>query len=647
MAKTGSKLSSTDQRRRWLATQDYESQTYRDLAAQVAEEFGTVQPSPASIGRDVKWLREKAVEIRRDPELQRLLLPENFPELRARFFESQEGEYLTPEHQHAWYHCLYALVFKSDLPEWVIEYMELPADINTKITGKEALLTMIVLAPPRHGKSDLILHGIVVILIIDPNKRIIYCSGIKTTSQDNMGMVMEEFEYNEDLIASYGPFRDDNRMWSQQKGFQLAKRTIPQKTSSFYPIGKGSNVLSKDADLIIVDDPQDLDDAESESTTARDYKWFRSNLLTRRESHTPVFAVGSFQPSETGDMWTNVIENISDYDGVENVEIYVSTFRAHYVERCDARLDPDHVRCVLWHDKCPYWFLEAQRVSLGDLMFEVCYNQDMRKGRTTYFDPEIVRGDYSEPEKPKNDPGGHVPVLPDYSGGILDRSRSARQVPAYHCSPNHPLLVTLGVDPAASTRKGASFTAIVALAACRHCGRRFLVDYEQVRQSPERHPSLILSFVDAFHPSRVRIENNAYQKALARDPRLTEQQSKMGFTIDEWRTDERKNDPAMGIPTLAHMVNEGRLSVPYQYPEDVVWAEDFLKALILWPKKPNDVPMALWLAELSMRELLYELEFLGPITLPGYDDMAQHLKDQVYSVDMGSFGDRPSRHDVW
>ena len=59
--------------------------------------------------------------------------------------------------------------------------MELPPNINDTIIKREALLTLIILAPPRHGKSDLMLHGLMVILIIDPNKRIIYCSGIKQT----------------------------------------------------------------------------------------------------------------------------------------------------------------------------------------------------------------------------------------------------------------------------------------------------------------------------------------------------------------------------------------------------------------------------------------------------------------------------------
>lgn len=639
------KQASAEARRTWLVTQSASSDSLRELAARLASELDVAPPSPATISRDLKWIRESRELIQQDPDLQRLLDPENFPELRAKYFSSQQGPYLTPKHQHAWYHCLYSLVFKTPLPEWVILYMGLPPEVNDSITSQEALLTMIVLAPPRHGKSDLLLHGISTILIINPNKRVIYCSGIKTTSQDNMGMIMEEFETNEQLISDFGPFKDDNKMWSYQKGFQLAKRTIPQKTSSIYPIGKGSNVLSKDADLIIVDDPQDLDDAESETTTARDYKWFRSNLLTRRESHTPVFAVGSFQPSETGDMWTNVIENISDYDGVDNVKIYVSEFRAHYYEKCDPINDPDHVECVLWHDKCPYWFLEAQRVSLGDLMFEVCYNQDMRKGRTVYFDPATVREEYYEPEAPNA--GAHVPVLQDYRGGILDRSRGSRVVPEYHCSPNHSLLVTLGVDPAASERKGSSFTAIVALAACRHCGRRYLIDYEQVRQSPEKHPALILDFVKSYHPQRVRIENNAFQKALARDPRLTDRQAELGFRIDEWRTDERKNDPSMGIPTLNHMILEGRFSIPYRDAVDVTSMEDFIKSLILWPKRPNDVPMALWLAELSMRELLYEWEFTGPMMLDGYEDLPDYLKAQVYDVEMGSFGATSPRLDVW
>jgi hypothetical protein len=103
----------------------------------------------------------------------------------------------------------------------------------------------------------------------------------------------------------------------------------------------------------------------------------------------------------------------------------------------------------------------------------------------------------------------------------------------------------------------------------------------------------------------------------------------------------------MGIPTLAHMINEGRFSIPYAHAQDRDAWEDFCKALILWPKKPNDIPMSLWLAELSMRDLLYEMEHLGPLVTDDYYQMSDHLQAQVYDVDMGSFGSPSPRLDVW
>lgn len=590
--------------------------SYNEIAWDVKKHFGMDRVlTSATIKADIDWLREKSKLPSEEvlSEGQRLLLPEKFAEWRAAMFtDPATGQpYDTPKHQLAWFWCIYALATRTPIPDWVLEYLEIPSEVNDELEGRKHLISFILLAPPRHGKTELAIHAFIWLICAQPNIRVIYCSGILSTSQDNLDLVRAELELNEELIRYYGPFKDDITRWNRQ-GFISATRTLRAKSMTGLPIGKGSNPLSKDADLIIVDDPQDLDAAESETQTDRDVKWLTTQIMTRREPHTAFLGLGSHLPAVTGDMWSRV-EDMADEIGVGRHRLVINKLRAHDYELCNSE-DPEHVNCVLWHKLRPYWFLEAQRAALGDMMFEAVYNQDPSRGRVDYFRQEVIRGKYD----------GEAP-------GILDPGRSWKST--VRCC-DGPIFTTIGFDPAASESKRASESALSVLSGCGKCERRYLVDYWTARQSPELHADTILQYVRAYRPHRVRIETNAYQKALARDDKLREGARREKFIIDEWRTDDRKWDPAMGIPMLNRHMETGHFSVPYQTRADELYAEDVLKSLIRWPKKPNDIPMSLWLADLSLDQMIEEYRYVVPDVMPGFYDMPQYLQEQVYDQDM-------------
>lgn len=616
---------------------NYEKQpggfSYNEIAWDVKKHFGRDRAlTSATIKQDVDWLREKAKlpDEQVLSEGQALLQPERFPEWRSRMFKDPAtGEpYETPKHQFAWFWCIYALATRNRIPDWVIEYLDLPPAVNGELEGRKHLVSVILLAPPRHGKTELAIHAIIWLICAFPNIRIIYCSGILSTSQDNLDLVRAELEYNEDLIRYYGPFKDENNRWNN-KGFIVSTRTLRAKSMTGLPIGKGSNVLSKDADLIIVDDPQDLDAAESETQTDRDQKWLTTQVMTRREPHTAFLGLGSHLPAVTGDMWSRV-EEVSDEIGVGRHRLIITKLKAHDYEKCDPIDDPNHEKCVLWHNLRPYWFLEAQRAALGDMLFESVYNQDPRKGRVDYFRQEVIRGTYIVGEPNER---GHTqpPDLTGRTAGILDPTRTFKQ-DVRCCGRN--VLVAIGFDPAASESKRASESALSVEGGCPICERRYLIDYWHARQSPELHAETILQYVRAYRPERVRVENNAYQKALARDKTLTDGARQYKFIIDEWRTDDRKWDPVMGIPMLNRHMESGLFSVPYATRADEEYAEDFLKALIRWPKTPNDMPMSWWLADLSVEQMIQEYRFVVPDVMPGFYDMPDYLQEQVFDFDM-------------
>lgn len=606
----------TASRQQWISDQlpriDSEGLSYRQIALEVKNQFGLAKPpSTATIGRDLQEARSSGPQPYSE-EAVRLLQPENFPELRRLLFG-----YDTSVTQHALYWVLHALTQKVDLPDWVIEHFELPEDINSDIVEKQKLLTFVLLLAPRHGKTMDMVHGCIIQTAINPDVRIIYCQGIKDTTKDIIGLMMIEMDQNEKLNELYGPFRSDDRQWSQANGFIVARRERQAITPTVLPVGINSNVRSRDADILIIDDPQDIDDAESETTTTKQYRKLTTEFMTRREPHTPVLMVGSHLPTLHGDVFSQLEDNLEDLQ-TEGQAIIMRKRPAHNPDKCLVRAETsdEHIDCLEWPDYRDWNFLESQRSLLGDEMFEAVYQQEARIPGTRPFPPEIVKQFRSD-------------------GGILDAERSWK-VQASSCPRcDGKLYTSLGFDPAAGEGRKASYSALAVLDGCISCETVYLVDYWQRRQSPELHAGTIASFARDYDVMWVRVEINAYQKALARDDALRAAARQHRFEVDEWMTDDRKNSPDFGIPNLARWMRDDKFSIPAAERIDQEYYRELERALVRYPSPPNDLPMALWLAWGMMRDIWERYADLSPIYMPGREDrVPAYLIENPRRVDM-------------
>lgn len=252
-----------------LARIEAKGLSIRDISWEIRNHFGLDKPvSPATIHRDLAAARKGAGPNRYSEEALDLLKPQNFPKFRQLFKAPGGGQYETNKTHHGLYWILYALTRKVDLPDWVIEHFSLPANVNDDIVEQEKLLTFILLVAPRHGKTMTMVHGLIALIAEFPDVAIIYSQGIQSTTTDIMKLIMLEMETNEKLIELFGPFQDDDRMWSGEKGFVVARREVPRISPTFLPTGINSNVRSRDADVIIIDDPQDQERADSEATNS-------------------------------------------------------------------------------------------------------------------------------------------------------------------------------------------------------------------------------------------------------------------------------------------------------------------------------------------------------------------------------------------
>lgn len=591
---------------------------YRVIADEIKRYFGMPRPpSLATVGRYLQYAESVASPNSLTQEAIDLLEPDNFPEWRARLFG-----YQTSETQHALFYVLRSLALKEPLPDWVKKHFDLPENVDYDVIEAEKLMTFILLMAPRHGKTMTMIHGLINLYCFNPDLRVIYCQGIATTTADICKFIMLEMEDNDQLKDMYGPFRSDDRQWSGDHGFVLAKRKRHAITPSFLPVGITSNVRSRDADILIIDDPQDLDRAESEATTTKDYRKITTEFMTRREPHTPCLMVGSHLPVLFGDVFTQIEENLDDLQ-TDGQEIIIRKRKAHDDENCPVWTGKatEHDTCLEWPEYRNYAFLMAMKGMLGEELYRAVYQQENRVEGIKPFDPERVKG--------------------EWPNGILDPRRSWKEMPKKCLTEgcNGSLYVGLGFDPAAGEGKKASYTAVATIAGCIKCKMLYLVDYEQKRQSPDLHPGTIDAWTrkdGGYNTHLVRIEINAYQKALARDPRVLESARNNHFQIDEWRTDDRKNTPEFGIPQLSNYVREGLFSVPGATDTDLEYGKELERTLIRYPARPNDIAMAIWLAAGAVWMLWDMYANLDPIYLRHRDrNVPAYMIDEPLRINVG------------
>lgn len=629
------KLYTSELRRQWILSNleliEQEGWSYSDIREKIRKTFGLTKGiSDPTIYRDLTWARASRVGEHITEEAAELLLPENFPKWREMLFG-----YQTSKTQHALFYMLRSLALKETIPEWVRQHFDLPDGIDEDVVLSEKLMTFILLVAPRHGKTMVMVHGLINLYCQEPDLRVIYCQGIATTTADINKLIMLEMDDNEKLMSMYGPFKDENRQWSGDHGFVLAKRKRHSITPSFLPVGITSNVRSRDADILIIDDPQDLDRAESEATTSKDYRKITAEFMTRREPHTPVFGIGSHLPTLFGDVWTQIEENLDDLQ-TDGQTILIRKRRVHDDENCAVwgGTETEHISCLEWPEYRNWNFLQAQEALLGHELYQAIYQQENRIEGIKPFDPANVKATIEE-------------------GGILDPRRTWKEVPKVCLTEgcNGSLYVGMGFDPAAGEGKRASYTAIMTIAGCIKCHMLYVVDYEQKRVSPDLHPGMIDAWTrqnGGYNTHLVRIEINAYQKALARDPRVLAAQRRNKFQIDEWNTDDRKNTPEFGIPQLANYVREGLVSVPANKDLDLTYGKDLERSLIRYPNKPNDIPMAMWLAAGAVWMLWDMYANLDPIYLKHRErNVPQYMIDQPLRINIGAWREADDNGNNW
>jgi hypothetical protein len=466
--------------------------------------------SLATVTRSLSaWIKDEALRVNHE-SLQKnggdsAVKLEDFVAFRDKYFLTEQGiPYETPDFQKRWI-------------EAILDAIE---------NGKR----LMVLSPPRHGKTDLLTHFCVYMICKNPNMRIMWVGGNEDIAKNAVGAVLDHLENNEELIqdfASYEGFRPMNKSgksWSTSQ-FTVATRTVAGiKSPTLVAVGKGGKILSRDADLIISDDIEDHGSTVQPSARENTKNWWTTTLQSRKEEHTGMVVIGSRQHPD--DLYNALLNN----DAWETI-----VERAHDLEIPLDQESDDQDEHMLWKGKRTHKWLMEQLASAettgGRAIFEMVYLNKAVPAGMELFSAEMI-------------------------DGCLDRSRNLGDIPP------HTALIA-GLDPAST-----GYQAAVLWAYNQKTGQLWLVDLRNdLGGGISKAHKVMKDWHEQYFLSHWIVEENGFQKAIGQDKEIKNWAGANGVRIEGHQTYKNKWDPVFGVTAMVPMYEQQKINLPWGNPQ--------------------------------------------------------------------------------
>jgi len=387
-----------------------------------------------------------------------------------------------------------------------------------------------ILSPPRHGKTQLLIDFVIWLILRNPNIRILWIASNSDLAEDWGDSMRDQFESNEKLRSMFlAPGEDfrpafrSSKSWSS-KQFTVATRTITGlKSPTYQPVGRSGRILSRDVDLMIVDDIEDDESTATPAPRERTRKWFTVTAGSRKMEHTGVVVIGSRQDPD--DLYGHLLKN-SEWDSI--VE------EAH-ASACQIAPEDEkaHVECMLMPEINGYAWLQSQRrayaITGDDSTFEMVYlNKAVPAGMEVFVEAEMRAS--------------------------LNPRRTMGTFP-------HGTLLVAGLDPSPANNQAAFLWGYG-----QSTGRYYMVDARTDAGSG------IPGFLDLLHewteqyPSLHNwvVESNAWQQGYIDDRDVQAFRDRHGLLIEPHDTQGQKWDRHIGVGAMAKLY---RQTVAYTTPD--------------------------------------------------------------------------------
>ena len=416
-----------------------------------------------------------------------------------------------------------------------------------------------ILAPRGHAKSTW-LSVIYPIWKVTTNRdiKIIIVSDTGDQAEMFLRAIKDELEANERLIEDFGPFYQKPKTGSPnvwKAGDITVMRPSRAKEPTIVCGGSGKRIVGRRADLIIVDDPLNDENTESEKQRRKTLRWFRKTL-------TPILN------PETGKI---VVIGTRKHPEDLHMELHRNPRYSQYVFKALEK-DEQGREVPLWPERWSKERLMKEKEEIGSLVFAQEYQNEPICEETAYFRREWIEKCY---DYRTSFLGSYRDAMPVFTGWdlavVADRARAEEHDSDYTVG----ISIALGDD-----------------------GTRHIIDiYRERGLTPAQVLDAIRTRARLFNPALITIENNLFQSLYEQQLISTTDLPVVGHT-----TGREKMDVFKGVPSLSVYFENGKYRLPRGDDRSAKMIDALTNELVgLGIESHDDMVMALWIAECGIR----------------------------------------------
>lgn len=456
---------------------------------------------------------------------------------------------------------------------------------------------LLINTPPEHAKSTVLSVDYVVYRICkDPSVRIIICcmnQGLAAQFVYSVKQKLTSPRYAK-LQLAFAPadgFAGGDAVWQQNMIYLSGDhRDTSEKDPTLQALGIKGRIYGARADLIIVDDGVTLSNANEYEAQIR---WLQQEVITRLGpggrlviAGTRVDAVDLYKELRDPDRypdgrspWT-YLGQPAVLEFHEDPKDWVTLWPRSDVPWSGTQDEPDAEGLY------PRWdgpHLAHRRRMLDPKTWSMVYQQ-ADVAEDSIFPVKDVKACVN---------GRRNHGLIDGENKYHEREKGMDD-----------LYVICSMDPAM-----AGETASITYAVDTKTGMRYVLDaHRMAAPRPSEIRDLIFAWTDRYKPSKWVIEKNAFQLFLTQDEEIRAYLAVRGCVMTDHYTGANKVDPDFGVASIAPLFTERKISLPSSHNCEGV--KGLVEQLVTWrpgvkgSKLVQDLPMALWFAELKAREVM-------------------------------------------
>lgn len=183
---------------------------------------------------------------------------------------------------------------------------------------------LLLLAPRGHGKTEALVRVFAESRIcVDRAIRVLVISKTKDEARKRVDQVRRDLESNPKIVSDFGSFsprvvdtprhpgrQGSSERWSSTQFYVTGRRS--SRDATMESVGIGGAITGGHFDLIILDDPVEIGDAQSQSKRDSAWQWFSSTVKELAEPTTTIVVIGTRKHAD--DLFGRII---SDDDSFE------------------------------------------------------------------------------------------------------------------------------------------------------------------------------------------------------------------------------------------------------------------------------------------------------------------------------------------